>query len=128
MKKQPADIILHNCTKNYDQVMYNSWDMVRDRCNCYFSFWAIFCTFTPLNPKKPKFFKKWKKNTWKYHHFTNVYQKLWSDEVRFLRYAVQRMDRQMDRWTDEWTDGQEKWHIEVGAPPKKYSGPTLKIQ
>ena len=24
--------------------------MVRDRCNCYFSFWAIFC---PFNEKMP---------------------------------------------------------------------------
>ena len=58
-KKQPGDIIiLHKCTKNYDQMMYDSWDMVRDRCNCCFSFWAIFCTF---KPKISKFLKKWKK-------------------------------------------------------------------
>ena len=32
MKKTPGDIIiLHMCTKNYDQMMYGSWDMVRDR-------------------------------------------------------------------------------------------------
>ena len=31
-----------------------------------------------------------------------MYQKLQSDDVRFLRYSVR----------------QEKWHIEVGAPPK----------
>ena len=31
-KKNPADIIiLHTCTKIYDQMMYSSWDMVRDR-------------------------------------------------------------------------------------------------
>ena len=48
MKQTPRDIIiLHICTKNYDQMMYASWDMVCDRCNCYFSFWAIFCPFTP---------------------------------------------------------------------------------
>ena len=47
-------IILHMCTKNYDQMMYGSWDMVRNR----------------------------------------------------------RMDGQ--------TDGHKKWHIEVGAPPKKW--------
>ena len=59
MKKTPGDIIiLHMCTKNYDQMMYGSWDMVHDRCNCYFSFWATFCTFTPLKPKKSKFLKK----------------------------------------------------------------------
>ena len=29
-KKTPEDIIfLHMCTKNYDQIMYGSWDMVR---------------------------------------------------------------------------------------------------
>ena len=32
MKQKPGDIIiLHMCTKNYDQVMYGSWDIVRDR-------------------------------------------------------------------------------------------------
>ena len=61
MKKQLGDIIiLHKCTKNYDQMMYDSWDMVRDRCN-YFSFWAIFCHFTPLTAWKIKIKKKWKK-------------------------------------------------------------------
>ena len=54
-------IILHMCTKNYDQMMYSSWDMVRDRCNCYFSFLAIFCPFTPLTAQKIKILKKWKK-------------------------------------------------------------------
>ena len=28
------------------------------------------------------------------------------------------MDGQTDEETDRWTDGWEKWHIEVGAPPK----------
>ena len=31
MKKMPGDIIiLHMCTKNYDHMMYGSWDMLRD--------------------------------------------------------------------------------------------------
>ena len=31
MEKRSRDIIiLHMCTKNYDQIMYGSWDMVRD--------------------------------------------------------------------------------------------------
>ena len=48
MKKMPGDIIiLHKCTKNHDHMLYCFWDMVSDRCNCYFSFWAIFCPFTP---------------------------------------------------------------------------------
>ena len=54
MKKTPGDIIiLHMCTKSYDQMMYGSCDVVRDRCN-YFSFWAIFCPFIPLTARKIK--------------------------------------------------------------------------
>ena len=62
-KKTPGDIIiLHKCTKNHDHMLYCSWDMVHDRCNCYFSFWAIFCPFTPLTTQKIKISKKWKKH------------------------------------------------------------------
>ena len=61
MKKIPADIIiLHKCTKYYDQMMYGSWDMARDRYN-YFSFWAIFFPFIPLTAKKIKILKKMEK-------------------------------------------------------------------
>ena len=61
MKKEPEDIIiLHICTKNYDQMMYSFWHMVRDGCN-YFSFWAIFCHFIPLTAQKIKIKKKAKK-------------------------------------------------------------------
>ena len=62
MKKTTGDIIiLHMCTKNYDQMMYGSWDMVCDRCNCYFSFWAIFLPFYPPSSPKNQNFKKMKK-------------------------------------------------------------------
>ena len=81
--------------KIFDQMMYSSWDMVCDRFNCYFSFWTIFCPFTPRTAQKRKILKKWK-IIWVYLHFTHVYQKLWSDNLRFLRYAV----RQTDGWTD----------------------------
>ena len=91
MKKMPGDIILlHMCGKNYDQMMYRSWDILRNRCNCYFSVWAIFWTYTTLTTRKIKILKKWK-NTWRYHHFTYVYQKLWSDDVPFLRYGASQM-------------------------------------
>ena len=98
-KKTPEDIIiLHMCTKNYDH-MITSWDTVHDRCNCYFSFWAILCSFTPPSspPNSPKNqnFKKMKKHL-RYHHFTYVYHKLWSDDVSFLRYGVWQTDRRMD--------------------------------
>ena len=75
--KTPGDtIILHNCTKNNDHRLYCSWDMARDRCNCYFSFWAIFCPFTHLKAQKIKFLKK-SKNNCRYHHFIQVYQNVW---------------------------------------------------
>ena len=61
-KNTPGNIIiLQMCTKNYDQMVYGSWDTVRDRCNCYFSFCAIFCFFIPLTARKIKILKKWKK-------------------------------------------------------------------
>ena len=87
-------IILYLCTKNYDQMMtYGSWDIVHDRCD-YFSFWAIFCPFISLTAQKikikRKMKKKTKKSTWRYNHFTYVYQKLWSD-VRFLAYGAWQM-------------------------------------
>ena len=74
--------------------------MARDGCNCYFSFWVIFCPFTPLTAQKMKIKKKWKKAR-RYHNLTRVYQKLWSDDVQFLRYgARQTTDFKSDilRW------------------------------
>ena len=54
-KKAPEDIIiLHMFSKNCDQ-MYGSWDMVLDRCNCYFSFGTI---FWPFNSSKNQNFEK----------------------------------------------------------------------
>ena len=62
MKKTPGDIIiLHKCTKNHDHILYCSWHMACDRCNCYFSFWAIFCHFTSVTAQKMRISKKWKK-------------------------------------------------------------------
>ena len=63
MKKIPGDIIiLHQCTKNHDYMLYCSWDIACYRCNCCFSFWTIFCPFTP-NSQKHENFKKIKKKT-----------------------------------------------------------------
>ena len=64
VKKTPEEIIiLYKCNKNHHHMVYCSLDMVRDRCNCYLSFWAIFCPFTPLKAKKNQDFYKMKKNT-----------------------------------------------------------------
>ena len=63
-KKKPQDIIiLHKCsTKNHDDTMHCSWDMVCDGCNSYFSFWAIFRPFISLTTQKIKILQKWKKH------------------------------------------------------------------
>ena len=58
MKKSPRDIIIQKCSKNYDHMLYCSWDMAHDGCNCYFSFWTIFCPFIPLTNGKIKIWKK----------------------------------------------------------------------
>ena len=56
-------ILLHKSTKNYDHMPYcfSFWDMEHDRCNWYFSFWAIFCPFPPSHHEKWKFQKNEKK-------------------------------------------------------------------
>ena len=60
-KKMPGEIIILNkCTKNHDHMLYCSWDMVCDGSNCYFSFWTIFCPFTPLTIQKNQIFLKMK--------------------------------------------------------------------
>ena len=145
IKKKPKDIIIFNrCTKIYDQMMYGSWDMVCDRCNCYFSFWAII--FTPLSAQKVKILKKWKKcmdissfyigvpkimirwctvpEIWcvtdviVISHF-GLFFALLHLEISSLYICVPKI---MIRWCtvpEIWCmmDGQKKWHIEVGAPP-----------
>ena len=61
--KTPGDIIiLHEGTKTHNHRLQCSWDMVRDGCNCCFSFWAILCPFTPLTIQKMKNSKKMKKH------------------------------------------------------------------
>ena len=52
-----GDIILHECTKNHDHMLYYYWDMPRDGCNCYFSFWAIFAVLPSWRPEKLTFWK-----------------------------------------------------------------------
>ena len=74
------------------------------------SLFLILGYFLPFYPSK---FPKNQKNSWRYQHFTHVYQRWWLDDVWFLGYGIQQ--------TDAWTDGQKKWHIEVAAPPKKIS-------
>ena len=43
-----------------------------------------------LKPKKSEFWKNEKKNCWRYHHFTQVHQKIQSYEAQFLRHGVRQ--------------------------------------
>ena len=91
MKKTPGDItILHKCTKTHDDMLYCSWDIVHDRYNCYFSFWAIFWTFTLLTAWKIKISKKWKKYLEISSFYTSV-PKNHDYMLQFLRYGTWRM-------------------------------------
>ena len=116
-RKTPGDIVLHLCTKNLHDIIYSFWDIECDRLKL-----VVMGHFLPFYfpPKIP--------NCWRYHF---VYQKLWSDNVRFLRYCVYRKmdrlmdvrtdgqtDRQTDRQRDRQTDRQKKWQIRGISPPK----------
>ena len=46
-----------------------------------------FCPFTPLAAQRMKISKN-EKNNWGYHHFTQLYQKLWLQAFLFLRYGT----------------------------------------
>ena len=65
-----------------DNMLYCSWDMARDRCNSYFSFWTIFCSFTPLTPWKIKISKKWKKQLEMLSSYTSL------PKIMIICYAV----------------------------------------
>ena len=53
------------------------------------SLWAIFALLPPpQTTRKIKINKKNEENTWRYHHFTQLYQKLWSYAILFLRYGA----------------------------------------
>ena len=97
-------------------MLYCSWDMVCDRCNCYFSFWAIFCPFIPLTAQKIKILKKWK-NCLEISSFYICVPKI------MIRWCMVTeiwctTDGRTDGWTDGRTDGWKKWHIE-GVPHLK---------
>ena len=101
MKKTPRDIIIYI----YAPKIIIWWCTVPEiwcvTDVIVISHFGLF--FALLQPKKSKFWKNEKK-AWRYHHFTYVYQKLWSDDVWFLRYAAQQMDRRMEKVTyrDGW--------------------------
>ena len=61
-----------------------------------FHFGIFFAILPPYQPKKSKF-KKIKKRL--EISFTHVYQKLWSDNVRSLKYGARWTDGRMDIWS-----------------------------
>ena len=73
------------CTINQDHMMYGFWDMKFNRQN----FFAILGNFLPFCPNtlKNKKIKNLKK-PWRYHHFTQVYQKSWSSAILFQRWRM----------------------------------------
>ena len=100
-------IILHKCTKNHDHMLHCSWDTAHDRCNFYFSFQSYFLLFYLLTIPKIKILKKWKKRLEISSFYTCVPQ------------IMTTMYSSWDMVRDGPKDGQKKWHVEVGAPPKK---------
>ena len=86
------------CTKNYDHMIYASWDMECHRHN-FLSFWAIFC---PLLIRKIRIWKKCKKTleiltfytcVWFTFYILSFYTCLFTHftyDVWFLRYKTQQ--------------------------------------
>ena len=74
--KNTGDIIIlhvYHKWQSYD-VWYLRYGM--RRTNFFDSWGGILCSFTSLATRKIKILKKWKKkNAWRYHPFTQVYQK-----------------------------------------------------
>ena len=98
MKNTPGSIIiLQKCIKIMI-ICYTFLGILRvTDVIVIFSFWAVFSPFTSVTPEKSKF-KKNEKDAWRYQ-FIYVYQKLWSDDVRFLRYGAQRTDGRTEKVT-----------------------------
>ena len=58
----------------------------------FFVILGYFFPFYPTkNQKNQNFEKMEKKQTWRYHHSTQVYQKSWSSDILFLRYDAKQM-------------------------------------
>ena len=85
-----------------------TWHMTNKIAIFYF---GLFSTPLPSNSPQNQNFILTKKLP-QYIIILHMYQKLWLDDVGFLRYGTRQMDGHM---TDRKSDV-----IEVGAPPKNY--------
>ena len=100
IQKARGDIILlHMCTIN--QGHRYVWCMVPEIWSfwdgTFLSLWEIFCPFIsaplpspflPPNNPQNKNLRENEKNTLRYHHLTQLYQKSWSYTILFLRYRA----------------------------------------
>ena len=102
-----ACIILHKCTKNYDHMLYCSWDMVLNGYDCYYPYWAIFCPFTPLTDQKIKIKKMQKKKKPGDIIILHICTKYYDQMMYSSWYMVYH------RWTDRW---REKVTYRGGCP------------
>ena len=96
-KKRWDIIITHKCNKNHDYMLYCSWDVKRDRCTCYFSFWANFILLTPPNSPKNQNLKKIRKKRQEISSFYTFPKNY--DQMMYSSWDMVR-----DRWTDRRTD------------------------
>ena len=90
-------IILHKCTKKHDHMLHCSRDTGHDRCNFRFSFWAIFCPFTPPKDTKNQNFENMNKtpaDIINLHMCTKNY-----DQMIYSSWDMVR-----NWWTDRLTD------------------------
>ena len=112
--------------------------MAHDRCNCYFSFWTIFCPFIPLTNGKIKISKKWKKLLEMSSFYTSLPKiviiwytvpEIWcmADVIVIFHFGLffaflPPLTAQKNQISKKWKkrDRQKKRYIEVGAPPKKH--------
>ena len=104
-KKPPKNlifIILHKCIKNQDHVLHCFWDTSRDRCNIYFSFWAIFCIFNPPHPPKLTTWKIIILKKWDIAWRSSIY--IWIHKIIITWYTVPERWCARDGRTDEQTE------------------------
>ena len=83
------------------------------------SFWPIFALLPHYWPWKLKF-EKDKKTPRDSIHIIHIHI-IHPSERQAAGQRDRSADRWIDGWIDGWTDRQKKWHIEVGALPKKLS-------
>ena len=110
-------------------MLYCSWDMTRDTCSCYFSFWAFSFTilgyflpfYLPYSPKnqnfkttkKKKTEKKPTKNKLEISLFYTCVPKImisWCTVLEILRATDDRMDERTDGQIDGKSDIQRWMH------------------